>query len=134
VDGLLEIIAESVADWFLRRYYPYHFLPRAIVSDRGTQFTSTFWKRICDTLRIQRRLSTSFSLETDGSTERANEVVQTMLQELVDWSQEDWVKWLQVRVSAICGRNATSTGIAPFFMMHSWNQEVFQSDIPPDDN
>jgi hypothetical protein len=91
-DGLPEITAESVMDWFLRCYYPYHFLPRVIVSDRGTQFTSTFWKRICNTLRIQRRLSTSFSPETDGSTERANEVVQTVLWELVDWSQEDWVK------------------------------------------
>jgi transposase InsO family protein len=53
-DGLLEITAKAVADWFLRRYYPYHFLPRVIVSDRGIQFTSAFWKRICDTLRIQR--------------------------------------------------------------------------------
>jgi hypothetical protein len=104
------------------------------VSDRGTQFTSAFWKRICDTLGIRRRLSTSFSPETDGSTERANEVVQTVLRELVDWSQEDWVKWLQVGVSAICGRNAASTGIAPFFMTHGWNQEVFQFELPPDDN
>ena len=41
-DGLESIDAESVAKWFLRRYYPHHFLPRAIVSDRGTQFTSAF--------------------------------------------------------------------------------------------
>ena len=70
--------------WFLRRYYPHHFLPRAIVSDRGTQFTSAFWKRVCDILKIKRRLSTAFSPETDGSTEKANEVVETVLRELVD--------------------------------------------------
>jgi Integrase zinc binding domain len=40
-DGLEDIEAETVAKWFLRRYYPYHFLPRAIVSDRGAQFTGT---------------------------------------------------------------------------------------------
>ena len=85
-DGLPEITAEAVADWFLRRYYPHHFLPRAIVSDRGTQFTSSFWKRICDTLRIQCRLSTSFFPGTNRSTKRANEVVQTVLRELVNWS------------------------------------------------
>ena len=35
------------------------------------------------------------------------------------------MEWLQVSIGAICGRNATSTGIAPFFMTHRWNQEVF---------
>ena len=34
-DGLEDIEAKTVAKWFLRRYYPHHFLPRAIVSDRG---------------------------------------------------------------------------------------------------
>jgi hypothetical protein len=91
-DGLLEITAEAVADWFLQRYYPHYFLPRAIVSDRGTQFTSTFWKRIYDTLEIQRWLNTSFSPETDRSTERANKVVQTILWKLVDWSQDAWME------------------------------------------
>jgi hypothetical protein len=34
-DRLKEISAKSLADWFLRRYYLHHFLPIAIVSDRG---------------------------------------------------------------------------------------------------
>ncbi len=83
-NGLENIDAESVTMWFLQRYYPHHFLPRAIVSDRGTQFTSAFWKRVCNILKIKRRLSTAFSPETDGSTEKANEVVETVLRELVD--------------------------------------------------
>jgi hypothetical protein len=38
---------------------------------------------------------------------------------------------LQVGVGAINGRNAASTGIAPFFMIHGWNQEVFKLDLLP---
>jgi hypothetical protein len=34
-DRLDDLEAETVAKWFIRRYYPYHFLPFAIVSDRG---------------------------------------------------------------------------------------------------
>ena len=52
-DGLKKIDAEEVAKWFIKNYLPHHFLPKAIVSDRGSQFTSAFWKRICDQLRIQ---------------------------------------------------------------------------------
>ena len=40
VNGLDDLEAETVVKWFIRRYYPYHFLPFAIVSDRGAQFTS----------------------------------------------------------------------------------------------
>ena len=132
-DGLPDLETETVMKWFLRRYYPHHFLPRAIVSDRGSQFVSAFWKRICDMLKIKRRLSTAFSPETDGSTERANEVIETTLRELVDWRQEDWMEWLQIAVGAICSRNAASTGIAPFFITHGWNPEVFEFEAPPDD-
>ena len=38
-DSLPDLEAETVAKWFIRRYYPHHFLPFAIVSDRGAQFT-----------------------------------------------------------------------------------------------
>ncbi len=43
-NGLENIDAESVVMWFLRRYYLHHFLLRAIISDRGIQFISAFWK------------------------------------------------------------------------------------------
>jgi hypothetical protein len=131
-DGLKDITAESVADWFVRRYYPHHFLPKAIVSDRGTQFLSGFWKRLCDILKIKRRLSTAFSPEVDGATERANEVIETVLRELVSWAQDDWVACLPIGVGAICSRTATSTGVSPFFMNHGWNPEVFDFESTPE--
>lgn len=90
--GLPNMSVEDLVSWFLQFYLPYHFLPRAIVSDRGSQFTSAFWKRLCDALRITRRLSTAFSPETDGSTEKANDTLKTILRELVEWAQDDWVE------------------------------------------
>lgn len=126
-DGLKNIEAETVAKWFVRRYLPHHFLPAAIVSDRGTQFTSALWKRICELLRIKRRLSTAFSPETDGSTERANEVIETVLRQFVDWAQRNWLERLPIVVSAICGRDSVSTGTSSFFLSHGWNQSLFES-------
>jgi hypothetical protein len=35
-NGLDDLEAEIVAKWFVRRYFPYYFLPFIIVSDRGT--------------------------------------------------------------------------------------------------
>lgn len=125
-DGLEDISIEAVAKWFMRRYLPHHFLPAAIVSDRGTQFTSALWKRVCELLRIKRRLSTAYSPETDGSTERANEVIETVLRQFVDWAQHDWLSWLPLAVSGICGRDSASTGTNAFFLSHGWNQSLFE--------
>jgi hypothetical protein len=115
-DGLDNLEAETVAKWFIRRYYPHHFLPFAIVSDRGAQFTGALWTRICQILRIKRRLSTAFSPETDGSTERMNQIIEAFLREFVNHAQDDWLPWLSIAVAAICGRDSTSTGLNPFFL------------------
>ena len=35
-DGLKDLEVETVARWFIRRYYLYYFLLFVIISDRGT--------------------------------------------------------------------------------------------------
>ena len=127
--GLDSLSVESLTSWFFRCYYPHHFLPTTIVSDRGGQFTSAFWKRLCDNLKIKRLLSTAFSPETDGATEKANDTVKTTLRELVGWAQNDWVERLPIAVSAINGRNSASTGVSPFFVVHGWDQAVFEFEL-----
>jgi hypothetical protein len=125
-DGLPDLEVETVAKWFIRRYYPHHFLPFAIVSDRGSQFTSALWTRICQMLRIKRRLSTAFSPETDGATERMNQIIEAYFRQFVSYAQDDWLQWLPLAVSAICGRVAASTGVSPFFLSHGWDQTLFE--------
>ena len=48
VGTLQELTTEALVAWFLWAYYPYYFLLIAIVSNRGSQFTSAFWKRLYD--------------------------------------------------------------------------------------
>jgi hypothetical protein len=64
--------AEAIANLFLRVFYRRHRLLSAIMLDRDTQFVSALWARVCSLLRITRRLSTAWHLETDGATERMN--------------------------------------------------------------
>jgi hypothetical protein len=39
-DSLPDLEVKTVAKWFIKRYYLHHFLPFAIVFDKGSQFTS----------------------------------------------------------------------------------------------
>jgi transposase InsO family protein len=81
--------AENTAITFLRHFCPHHGLPSAIVSDRGTQFVNALWKRICELLKIIRRLSTAWHPETDGSTERMNQFLETYLRAYTSIAQDD---------------------------------------------
>jgi hypothetical protein len=53
-----------------------HGVPSNIVTNRGSQFTSRFWNRVCSYLSIDYRLSTSFHPQTDGQTERQNQTTE----------------------------------------------------------
>ena len=59
---LEKIEADDVAWAFVREVYRLHGLPRSITSDRGTQFVSELWGRVCKLLGVQRNLSTAFYL------------------------------------------------------------------------
>jgi hypothetical protein len=120
-DGLEDIQAETVAKWFVRNYYRRHYLPRAIVSDRGSQFTGLLWTRICNLLNIKRRLSTAYHPETDGSTERKNQELEAYLRTFVNHAQDDWYDMLPSAEIAINGKDAASTGVSPFFLEHGYH-------------
>jgi len=64
----VEEIAQSILDGIVR----VHEFPKEIVSDRGPQFASKFWRRLFELLGIDIRLSSAYHPETDGQTERTN--------------------------------------------------------------
>jgi hypothetical protein len=56
-----------------------HGVPKRIVSDRGTQFTSHFWRQLNESLGTRLEFSTAFHPQTDGQTERVNQILEDML-------------------------------------------------------
>jgi len=129
--GLKDITIETVAKWFVRNYYPQHYLPRAIVSDRGAQFVSMFWTRVCQLLGIVRRLSTAYHPETDGATERMNSTMKAYLRTFCNHAQDDWYDALPSAQLAIIGRDVASTGISPFFLEHGYAIEPLDFQLAP---
>ena len=69
-------------------------MPKHIVSDRGSLFTSEFWGAMCHYLRVKRKLSTAYHPQTDGQTERQNQVLEHYLRTYCNFEQDDWVQWL----------------------------------------
>ena len=56
-----------------------HGVPKKIVSDRGTQFTSHFWQQVHSSLGTKLNFSTTYHPQTDGQNERINQISEDML-------------------------------------------------------
>jgi transposase InsO family protein len=56
-----------------------HGVPKKIVSDRGSQFTSHFWKAVHESLGTKLNFSTAYHPQTDEQTQRTNQILEDML-------------------------------------------------------
>ncbi len=56
-----------------------HGLSMDVVSDRGPQFVSKFWREFCYLLGATVSLSSGFHSQSNGQTERANQDLERML-------------------------------------------------------
>jgi hypothetical protein len=107
--------AEETAEVFIHEIVRLHGLPLEIISDRGTQFTSHFWERFLSLLGIKRCLSSAYHPQSDGQSERANQVIQQYLRCFVGYHQDDWASLLPLAEFSFNNTLNVSTGYTPFF-------------------
>ncbi|CAN4084987.1 unnamed protein product [Withania somnifera] len=62
--------AEHPARIYIREVVRLHGVPISIISDRGTRFTSKFWRAVRRDLGTEVHLRTTFHPRTDGRSER----------------------------------------------------------------
>ena len=75
--------AEKLAKLYISEVVRLHGVPLSIISDRGTQFTSMFWKTLHTELGTRLDLSTAFHPQTDCQSEQTIQVLEDMLRACV---------------------------------------------------
>jgi transposase InsO family protein len=63
---------ERLAQLYVDNIVKLHGVPNRIVSDKGTQFTSRFWKSLHKAMGTKLDFSSAYHPQTDGQTERVN--------------------------------------------------------------
>jgi hypothetical protein len=62
----------QLAELYMSRIVCLHGVPKKIVYDRGTQFTSMFWEKLYEILDTKLRFSSTDHPQTDGPPKRVN--------------------------------------------------------------
>jgi len=71
--------AKQIAEIMFSQVFRLHGLPQDLVSDRGPQFVSVFWKEFCRQMGATASLSSGFRPQSNGQTEHYNQEMETGL-------------------------------------------------------
>jgi transposase InsO family protein len=103
-----------LAKLYIENIVKLHGVPSRIVSDRGTQFTSRFWKSLHKAMGTKLDFSSACHLQTDGQTERVNQILEDMLTVCVLTYGKDWEQSLPYAEFSYNNGYQASLGMSPF--------------------
>jgi hypothetical protein len=131
----------KLAELYIARIVCLHVVPKKIVSDRGTQFTSMFWEKLHESMDTKLNFSSAYHPQTDGQTERVNQVLEDMLRACTLKDNQSWDKCLPYVEFSYNNSYQESIKMAPFKFLYGrkcktrlfWNEpgenQIFRPDI-----
>jgi hypothetical protein len=84
----------KLAELYITRIVCLHGVPKKIISDRGTQFTSRFWEKLHEAMDTRLNSSSAYHPQTDGKTKRVNQILEEMLRGCALKDSKSWDKCL----------------------------------------
>ena len=78
------------AELYLEHILCLHGIPKTIISDRGSQFIARFWEQLHTCLGTHMIRSSAYHPQTDGQTERINQILEDMLHACVLAYKQKW--------------------------------------------
>ena len=120
----------QLAALYMERIVCVHGVPKRTVSDRGTQFRSYFWWQVYSSLRTKLNFSTTYHPQTDGQTERINQILEDMLRACALQYGTSWDKSLPYAEFSYNNSYQMSLKMAPIEALYGrkcrtslfWNQ------------
>ncbi|KAA0064005.1 pol protein [Cucumis melo var. makuwa] len=114
VPGKSTYTASKWAQLYMSEIVRLHGVPVSIVSDRDARFTSKFWKGLQTAMGTRLDFSTAFHPQTDGQTERLNQVLEDMLRACALEFPGSWDSHLHLMEFAYNNSYQATIGMTPF--------------------
>lgn len=106
--------AWKLSKMFIQHIYRLHGVSCCIILDRGVQFTAKFCCHFLTLIGSSQGLSTAYHLNTNGTVEWVNTMVEWYIQCYVSYQQTDWADLLPFPEVAYSNMIHRSTGETPF--------------------
>ena len=101
-----------------------HGVPKSIVPDRNTKFTSTFWRELHKLMGTKLLMSTAFHPQTDVATEWANCSIGQILRMIINDDQKDWAAKCPMVEFALNSSVSATTGFTLFELNQGYRPHI----------
>jgi transposase InsO family protein len=107
-------LGAKLAELYMSRIVCLHGVLKKTVSDRGSQFTSKFWKKFHESMDTKLNFSSTYHPQTDEQTERTNQILEDMLRAYALKYGKSWDKSLPYAEFSYNNSYQASIKMAPY--------------------
>eukprot|EP00253_Pinus_taeda_P011257 PITA_11257 len=93
--ALVHATEQTVVNFLLEEIFVRYGVPREIVTDHGTQFTSKLVKDITEKYQIKHRKSTPYHPQANGQVESTNKTLEGIITKTVAMNRKNWEEKLK---------------------------------------
>ena len=111
----VQCTSEDLAIIFVTHVFSKHGVPQHVTSDRGSEFTSRFFRSLGKALDMTLHFTSGYHPEGDGQTERTNQTLEQYLRIFCNYQQDNWSTLLPLAEFAYNNTPSSTTGISPFY-------------------
>ena len=105
---------EKLAELYVKEVVRRHGVPKSIVSDRDSRFTSRFWQSFQQQMGTKVLMSTAYHPQTDGQSERTIQTLEDMLRACIVDLGGSWEEHLPLAEFAYNNNYHASIQMAPY--------------------
>jgi len=106
--------AKRYAEIYLDQIDRLHRVSKTIIYDRGALFVARFWEQLQESLVTKLIRSSAYHPQTDGQTERINQILEDMLRACAIQYGKNWDKCLALAEFSYNNSYQSSLQMAPF--------------------
>ena len=133
-----KLTAVKLTDMFFEHIVLQYRTSREIVSDWESIFTSSYWSEVCYQVKVKCWLSTVFHPQTDGQTERQNQILEHYLHCYCIKEQDNWVNLLLLAEFTYINAKQATLECSSFFVLMKYNISIhydvednaFEGEVP----
>jgi hypothetical protein len=104
----------NIAEIFMKEIARLHGIPRTVVSDKDTKFTSNLWRELFKIFGTNLNFITAYHPHIDGKTKRVNRIIEDMMRMYVMDKPSKWEDYLHLVELAYNNGYQDSLRMSPF--------------------
>src|SRR5487761_1178943 len=106
--------------------FPHYVIPKKVITNRDTHFTSNFTQELCRILGVKQNISMAYHPQADGQSERTNQSLEQYLRLFYAQDQTQWSQWLPLALYTRNSWPSSTTKKSPYELLIGYIPQAHQ--------